>query len=1042
MVNITTIDEKIYNILLKYIKGRYLGDTLFCCISGCNNRVIKYIKDNLSILQSIEKEYHIMPIFEEKTNFSFNEIVRIRNDKDIKKIIIFTNGSISNIDSLKDFAQVDIKKIPFMDLWGIIQEECEIYWNENDKYNAIEKFLKDLTDIIQPEIYNLIEYLEKVNKDSVIYDDLILALNTDLYMFNIWASSCNTVLRKSKLQTIYHNSDPIQIHKKITSPKDIEKIQKSKDIDKAIRGRFGNIRKQKTILREMFYERKYSQAYREIYYEIIENILKGSGKKKKRKTHEEEDSYSYTNIYSLALGALADLDNDVTVSVDEIKRVTSFNDIDFENDAEEDYHYKVDIPYYSNEQSNNEDIFVNLEDAKVKWSQFQNNFADKDYREDIVELCDNLNIHNKDKIILKNKLERYLNARDYFIKQNNNPINLNGLLNNSIKYVTSFFELIKELYNFRQATIKNISMNGLINKLVNIDIKIKNNEIYVPFYSPLLIFHLHNMRSRYEKCLSIINKMNTYRVEILEQINTKILNEYIVYDNKTYLLSQDNSKFPYYIKYICEEYVDSIITINFNVISPYIIKYIKKYPYKNIIKLCLIGEVDLKSLKNTLLKILEKIDYSNLTRFRLKIITKSPNDVREVLISLFEQKESLNKKIECTIERMKLNINLEKYVENLIIENDITLFLDSSIMYLKTRFNKKNDSYIERVVSYRDISSEINSISYVLEGKKDSMPIIPNVINVLQNSIENENLQNGELDKYNLNNNLISCINKTLSDLKNEDKEVILLSSDSKIDEQILDNRNLSEIDEAVNKNDKIKVLTFCKCTKNKDEYTFKESNHYIEFNASNLLDSFLIDSKLGFSFMDIDFEDIIIRMSYGNFPQAIDIAYYFIKEYDDEISKKIEIEVECKKMFDTFIKVSIKPELFLDNYNKENFVKLLLRSAKTEEDVVFIYSFENIYNDIKINYIGNIDYKDKSNITKISSINRNTVYRILKILGEEAISEQAINNFSEMLKVNNFSISNLPMLQILISKYNHNYNNMKYLYENIGAVIKNMEVK
>jgi hypothetical protein len=370
-------------------------------------------------------------------------------------------------------------------------------------------------------------------------------------------------------------------------------------------------------------------------------------------------------------------------------------------------------------------------------------------------------------------------------------------------------------------------------------------------------------------------------------------------------------------------------------------------------------------------------------------------------------------------------------------------------MYLETRFNKSSidtksslnsrniDNNVGRIIKHTDIFNEINNFSYIFDGQSASMPIIPNVINAFQNSMESENLQCGERNKYNLNNNLISNINETLSRTRYDNKAVILLSSDNKIDEKIHDNNYLLDIKETMNINDKIKVLSFSKLSKIKEEYRFQTLDQYIQFTANDLLEGYMVDNEFLASVDDntIDIlEYLFFRVYYVNFPTTLEIACNY-ETQDEEVCNKF--EKTSKFLYDTLIKPSITPKMFLDIHDRETFVKLLLRSARTEEDIVFIYSFESFNNidAISSNYSGFINDEIQSNISSISSISKNTVYRMLKLLGEELISEQAINNFKEILRSNSFDRNDLPYLYDLVIKYNHDF--MKFLPENINAMIR-----
>lgn len=1049
MTDSYVIHEKALEIIITYAM-KYRSENLFLCISGLETDIVRYSQNKIENFLYMFPEYHILPIYTESYEFAFNEIVKARNNKKIPKIIILTNGSIKNIDSLKDFNQIDFKDIEFEILWNILKE-TNVRVNLQANNSKIKTYFKNIMEVVNPELSSLIKYIDRVNETASIYNNFNIALNSNLFILGMWSCASSDFLNKTKIRAIYTNSNPIQIQKKIKSPKVIDNIRRVA-IPENLGDRFKNITEQKRILKYMFYHRTYNEAFKEVCYEYVEQIMKGGERRKKIKIDNKENIYKYTNIYNLMISELMQIDN-ININVENLLDLEKcyFPETD-ELNSEDELTKDIKILYKQDGEEKNKTIHVKFEKMQEEWqnfySVFRNKINDNNLMSKFIDLNQNLNIPNNIKEELNEKLKTFCNSRSILLENLPSPINLNECLITSNDYINSFFDIIKYLFTLDENIIFNIAGSELFSSLLNVDITIIDNNLYVPYYNPLMIFHLHIMKNRMEESIKNLDKINNYKLKILEFENKKLLNDYIVFDERLFALSHDNEGFPYYAKYVINDKVDSVCNIDANNIYQYLHSYVSQFPYKNELKICLIGDIDVNTLKITLVRLLNKVSSkTNLKSFKLHFVMKNGNKVRQSLITSIENQELLKNNLECHIDYPLENSDIDKYMDYIFEENDIAIFLDSRLIYEEPTFNYFKGDKLRISLKHRSFSNEINSFSCTIKDRNISMPLLPNVINTLQHSIITRKLEPGVWDKYKLKSQIISKINKLITK-NNIDKTVLLFSSNVLIDEQIYDFNNVKSIDEDISENKSIKVVKWQKTNNNlKEDEIPVESNKKIVFPALDLINN--IYNYFAEDEYFEKYEDLSICISYSNYPKEIIFEYNAGEEnadnaYDDEENMREIKKNIADEIFDSFIRCAIFPQLTLDYYIRENFSNILLKNSKNIEDIVFVYSFVNNYNDLNncnLYNKGLLNFeKDEGQVVnEISSLKRNSIYSILKYIGAELMSQNRIEVLRKMVHTSEITNKTFKDLLNITKIYIHS--EMKYLYRNIEIIAKEYEV-
>lgn len=1004
MVENLALNHSVFQLLYRYVKRKFIQDSFFVSISGCNPDLLTFIEKNIE--KNVDDIY-VVALTALRLNFTFDNIVKLRNDKNIKKIIVFSNTSLQNIESLKDFTNIYQNDLEYTVLWPILKDLFLMdIAKTSELLDETKTFIENVISEINPELSDLVKYLLKCNESYLIYNnDVPFSLNSNLYILGIWSSLSQNFLSKRVLKRISGNSAPSLIQKKLNSPKNIEKL---KYFSKSLANQYSHFphsNTQKEIIRRMFYDREYTEAFRNVAFEQMEDILKYNLRKDVDSITEADTFYTYENIFHMYLTVLAGKKNIVIedYQIDDAEKELTLKTDDKSDGEEIDVEQSISYSYIEMNSIQTKSLSVSFKKTLEKIDQFKGVFLPDSNSE--IELhmnCSNLNIGNREKQILEESLKDYLTKRKFFILTLNNAdkeifLRLNYLLTISEPVREAFLNLMKVLYNFDEYTIKNLSSVGFLNSIIELDIikSTSDETIYLPIYSPIILFYLQIVHNRYMDLLSDCPNLNNKILNVSEAVNQNLLNDCIRAFNNIYQLG-DTSNFPYYVSYINAAQVESIKCIDFRVIRPTLIDFIQQFPYKHKMKLFIFGEVDVNSLQLCLKNILLNSTNSCLQKIQITIGSKDQKKIHYLLSTLLERNENLS--IDCRLE--PVNEITKEALSHITDENDIVIFLDSCNMYRKEYFRERKTGDIASIIRYRSFEKEKTA----LPSSGADFPIVPYAINALLNASLNDKLQEGEWDRHQLDMNLFNNISSVISEQNRPDRKVVMVFSDPSVDNQILNNQHVITVYEetimGMEKNAKVLVLGIKHHQTNSLLIRNKSMHNRILIPLKEFCNS--LDCDIDSLFSDIE-EDrsVMLQVCYDNFPNTIGIAF--------DIN-----EAEVSPIFhDQYLKRVFIPSHYIDEFYKRKIITLFMQYAHNLEDLLFIHFYERII----CKGIVNRDWIDYESPINVSSLNKNYLFRILNFLDNEALSERTTKEFYGLLSTSDIKSDELHYLLELVNE-------------------------
>ena len=212
----------------------------------------------------------------------YAEAVRIRNDKDIQKIVLLSSDSVKMIDSLKDFVE-----------YPVIPEDKERLWQcleaafERELDGDCRKILEVVMAHKQVSIVDLLKYLQACtdkNGQINVHD-----MGANLYYFDIWMlrNLEKKPVSKQHIQKVVRNSDSLLVEKKL-----MDGISES-------RLTIGKTR-QTQIVRWLS-KNNFHDIFKSVPYDRVENLFTGSIRSNKESIPEKTEEQTYEHSYKYAL---------------------------------------------------------------------------------------------------------------------------------------------------------------------------------------------------------------------------------------------------------------------------------------------------------------------------------------------------------------------------------------------------------------------------------------------------------------------------------------------------------------------------------------------------------------------------------------------------------------------------------------------------------------------------------------------------------------------------------------------------------------------
>ncbi len=1011
--------EILFKTLISKICSEKGSEYFFETVIGCDERFLEYIKER----EGIQGKVYIKALKQGEETDGIFDIVRLRNHTEIKQCIIFTNRSIKDIDSLKDVCEREIRVFVDREVISTLIDNQDYLIKEDTKYYKFIDFLEGLISYVSPSVPELLSYLEKVElfyktkAKELKEGKLAWSANCNLYVFSMWSSASTEFLSRGKINRIYLASKPTNIHKRISSIKQISMLEEtflSKDSNQRLVTKgFAQKKYAKKILTDMICNQVYGDAYERIYYEYVEPLV---GKKKKTekvppKTElDQEEELEYIDKYMIALRYLCELDGKIDEELLERQEV---------NEDEEQGEGSFTIPVVEGTKQEYQ-IQYNLDIIEKKKQEVEKKFCWKrkekteednanakrrlyeQYFTGLEDMCDDLNIPFENREDIKKRIRVVRQAWIKLKHTQRTPKCIQTYVNETDKVCAAFYELARYIMMMSMQMKRSVAGSGLLEKIINIDIAVENETLYVPCYNPLLFFYLWQINNRNKAFFQYSNNgkkaVYSYQLRFLEELNRVIPNDVMWHDNKKYMYVRDNKKmrFPYYLRYKDMMSIASLETINLLQTLKYIEEFRVNNLYKNDIRICLIGDIYLESARLYIKRLGNFLKKQKLERILIEIVTKTSGSVKTMLEEILDIRQGEDRGIEIKIENLSGEAYLEIRLQDYIYRNDMVFLLDSSFMYYEPRYVTEKINNIRNRIQYQTWEQEKKFLGIPREKNKFSMTVIPDIINCFQNSRQETELMPGRWDRYSLNTRLIMDIFEALRSQKEDDKAVIFVSSDERIDTKLDNDQYLKSIKEGKNGNKTLKIIEWGTNYKRTNNIKEQKGNGYIEVKLSDILSAFSSAEIL-----DDQMLELILRIYYEEFPEKITIQAVSSK-FDNSNEEIIE---QIQQVIQQYFIDIIKSDFWLNKMIGENLYQILWNESGSLEELMFVYSLKKA-DTINICYNSRIKDITQPKKTFLGSLKRrvlnNNILRLLDICDKEKINYNMVEEINRFMKRSN----------------------------------------
>lgn len=215
----------------------------------------------------------------------YAKAVRLRNNPDVRRIVLLSNDTVKMIDSLKDFVEYPILPERREDLWRCLEVAFEVELDSECR-----KILGAVLEQKQIPLEDLLAYIDHCMKNGACSAEEMLK---NLYRFEIWSirllKKGEKYPSKGLLRRMIRNSNPIQIDKRLIGGLTGE----NPAFDET---------EQKIIL-ECLSQNNLQELFRRIpYSEKIERLFKSDGRDSGTVVvKEKQEAQKYGNSYQYAI---------------------------------------------------------------------------------------------------------------------------------------------------------------------------------------------------------------------------------------------------------------------------------------------------------------------------------------------------------------------------------------------------------------------------------------------------------------------------------------------------------------------------------------------------------------------------------------------------------------------------------------------------------------------------------------------------------------------------------------------------------------------
>lgn len=583
------------------------------------------------------KEEYALVWFERR---DYAEAVRIRNDKDIQKIVLLSSDSVKMIDSLKDFVE-----------YPVIPEDKEILWKcletafEQKLDGDCRKILEVVMAHKQVSVLDLLEYLQACtdgNGQINVHD-----MGNNLYYFDIWTiSDLRKPVSKQYIQKVVRNSDSLLIEKKL--------------MDGISEGKIGLTKKRQIQIVRWLSKNNFHDVFKSVPYDKVEMLFTGSIKITKENVPEKAEEQTYEHSYKYALQEEAK--DDMEELEDRLRQEQKEEKEETLLDSFQMYSYPASDTF--------ESCFLQLE-AQLQAM----NFSERKKNDLLQELR-----------LLREKFHGAIqNGREY------TPAYLWHYAGSQREFVECYFQFLGKC--IADERIAEICVGaGFLNAVQNIFCKKKDNELHMPFYHPLSGLYYQLLMACYEQmkkdfvpCGDDFISEAAQALMEKEQMNFPV--QYMLYENELYQL--DYTSLQKWGQEIIFTKLDAHVAgswVDIRLLNEDLMDYVEREKFLPEVRVTI---VDINDIKEVMF-LVEKLR---------RIAESRKSMVNKVILNIVsskeeELKEQLQERMEMDLDypQVLFRFTRELYMvgetydlPRMIEDSDLMFLADSNVLYQKPR---------------------------------------------------------------------------------------------------------------------------------------------------------------------------------------------------------------------------------------------------------------------------------------------------------------------------------------------------------------------
>lgn len=566
----------------------------------------------------------------------YAEAVRIRNDKDIQKIVLLSSDSVKMIDSLKDFVE-----------YPVIPEDKDLLWQcletafEQELDSDCRKILEVVMAHKQVSIVDLLKYLQDCTDENGRINVHDMGIN--LYYFDIWTvRNLKKPVSKLYIQKVVRNSDPLLVERKL--------------MDGISEGKLNLRKTRQTQTVRWLSKNNFHDIFKFVPYDRVEHLFTGSIRINKENVSEKTEEQTYEHSYKYALqeeveADMEGLENQLRQKQEEML-MNSFH-------------------MYSYPENNTlESCFWQLRDKLQSM-----NFPDRK-KNDLLQAL---------RLMQEKFHEAVQSGREY------TPAYLWHYADSQKDFVEYYFQFLGKC--IADEGIAEICVGaGFLNAFQNIFCIKKDNELHMPFYHPLAGLYYHLLMAHYEQMKKIFlpceDDFISEAVQALmdkEQMNFPV--QYMLYENELYQL--DYTSLQEWGQEFIFTKIDAHVAgswVDIRLLNEDLMDYIGRERFLPEIRVTV---VDINDIKEVMF-LVEKLR---------RIAESRKSMVNKVILSIVsskeeELKEQLQERMEMDLDypQVLFRFTRELYMAGetydlprMIEDSDLMFLADSNVLYQKPR---------------------------------------------------------------------------------------------------------------------------------------------------------------------------------------------------------------------------------------------------------------------------------------------------------------------------------------------------------------------